>query len=175
MPIIGRAIMPLFIPKKKLYLIKDGSLQGSYGITCTGLKPTSSSSLNAAAPNRTDGTGYIQIEARGTGTYQGAGIAYVSTKVDLSQYSTLHIVGTAKNGTGNNGYLAVQAWTAIGSYQNSNRVLASNVFSSSASSYTSVDKSINVSSYTSNAFIGISVARYNSVSSAFRIVDLYLD
>ena len=159
-----------------LYLIKNGTLQGNYAITLKGLKPSSSTSIqNAANPVRTNNSGNIQIEARGSGTYTGAGIAYVSTKINLSGYSTVHITGKAKNATGNNNYLALAAWTSIGSYWDSNRTTYQNVLSSSTSSYTTVDISMSVSSITSSNYIGICVARYNSQSSGFQIVNLYLD
>ena len=156
-----------------LYLIKDG--QSEFGtLTAVGLKPDSSSSASAVSPSVSYGSTYVQIGWTATGT-ASAGIAYYPTKIDLSKYSTLHVDGTARNESSLTTNASLDLWTAIGSYQNSNRLLQQPLLSSTPSSYTSFSKTVDISSLTSEAYVGFNAARGSSFYVSERIENLYLE
>ena len=152
--------------------VYNGVIQGS-DMTRVGLKDESASYNQQ--PTVTYATGYVEILAGGSGTYNGAGIAYFPEKIDLTKYSTIHVQGTARNNTGTNGFCAVDAWTAIGSTQADNRLLRTSLLSSSTSSYTSFDITADVSTYTSEAYIGFNVRRNGSGYSGIRITEAWID
>lgn len=156
-----------------LWLIYNGSSQAG-NLTAVGLKPSSSSSASATAPNVSSGTNYIQIGWTSTGS-AAAGIAYFGTKVDLSKYSKIHVSGTVRNESSLNTNAAIDLWTAIGSYQDSNRLLQEALITSTPSSYTSFEKVVDISSLTSEAYIGFNAARANGFYVSERISNLYLE
>ena len=156
-----------------LYLIKDGAIQTD-ALTAVGLKPDSSSSASAVAPGVTYGSTYVQIGWTATGT-ASAGIAYFSNLIDLSKYSNLHIDGTMRNESSLTTNASINGWTAIGSYQTSNRVFQQPLLGSTPSSYTSFSRNTDISALTNDVYIGFNAARANSFYVSERIANLYLE
>ena len=157
------------------YLIMNGAMQvGNF--TSAGKKWNSSSTANEAAPVVTYSSGYVQVEARGSGTYKGQGIVYFPNKFNLSNYTKLHVEGQYKNATGSSWHCCVDAWTSIGTYQENNRVFCNQISTAtSQSSYTNFSINVNLSSYTSDAYIGFNFQRNNSQSSGVRLTNVWLE
>lgn len=158
-----------------LYLVKNGVTQDG-AFVATGKIPASASSSSASTPTITQGSGYLQI-GLSSSSGSGAGIAYLPNQYDLSKYSTVRITGTALN-TFSSGTdyetLGFDAWTAIGSYQVTNRLIQSGIVHS-ASSYTSISKTVDISALTSSAYVGFNFAKNSSGQSFIRIVNMTLE
>lgn len=121
-------------------------------------------------------TGYVSIVAGGSGTYNGAGTAYFPETIDLTQYSTLHVQGTARNNTGTMNFCAADVWWAIGSAQADNRRVRRALLSSGTSSFTAFDITADISSYTdAAAYIGFNVRRNGNGYSGIRLTDVWID
>lgn len=156
----------------RYWFVRNGDLIKEF--TTVGMKPSSSSGYAAGAPTVTDDGSYISMGFPTQSGSNRSGIAYANVAVDLSRYSTLRVVGTARNGYSQAINLAIDAWTAIGSYQDDNRLFQETAFSAAATSYTDIDKSIDVSALTVSAYIGIN-ATNGSNYSCFRITDMWLE
>lgn len=153
--------------------VYNGVIQGSNMTTDT----RKGDATNGIKPVVTYATGYVDILAGGSGTYNGGGTAYFPETVDLSKYSTVHVKGTARNNS--NGVLrcALDVWASIGSTQDANRRVQKQLLSASnITSYTSFDITADVSTYTdSAAYVGFNVQRNNSGYSGIRVVDAWID
>ena len=139
-----------------------------------GKKLSSSSSNTPQAPTITYGSSYIQ--AGYTSNYNSyTGIAYFPNKVKLAPYSKIRVQGTARD---NSNYLstsAIRGWTEIGTYTTDNQLFTEQYLTSASSSYVSIDKTIDISAMTYEAFLGFSFFSATSSYSSIRITDMWLE
>lgn len=154
--------------------VYNGVIQGSNMTTDT----RKGNATNGIKPVVTYATGYIEILAGGSGTYNGGGTAYFPEAVDLSKYSTIHASGTARNNTGVSPQEgALNVWTTVSGTQADGRRVCQGVLSNSTtSSYTSFDISADVSSFTDSvAYVGFNVRRNNSGYSGIRLINVWIE
>jgi hypothetical protein len=92
MAIIGNTLIPLIIPDKDLYLIKEGVVQSGYTFKTTAIAYSSAS--NASHNSKaTQQTGYIQVRSNASGATRG-GSAYIgqdNLKSIIADYAYLNI------------------------------------------------------------------------------------
>lgn len=155
-----------------LWIVKNGVSQ--VGNFTLGAKRNSDSSATATTPPISYGSTYIQIGWTATGT-ASAGIAYTPNKISLAQYKTFHVSGTAINTSQYSSNLTSDMWTAIGTYADNNVLHYVSIVNSGTTSYTSFDKSINVSADTSSVYIGFYAYRNSSYYANVRVQNLYLE
>lgn len=160
-----------------LWLIYNGASQ--FG-TITGLAlKTSAEASSAQTPAITTGTGYTQIgwTSGASSGNAGSGIGYFSdSRIDLSKYKTIHVDGTLRNPTSYYTNNTLQAWTAIGSNQQQNRLFAQPVsMSTDSSSYVAYNTDIDISSVSGVAYLGFSGYRGTSNYTTLRVANLYLE
>ena len=122
------------------YLIYDGV--PCYDVVGVGKAPQSGySSVSSVTTRQYDGYYYISTSDA------GYGMAYLDTKVDLTNYSNLSISGTfAQDSTS---YNSLSAWTSIGSYIANGRVSVVTLGSTGASK--------DISKLSSKVYIGLSL------------------
>ena len=156
-----------------LWLVKNGVTQDG-AFTAVGKMPSSSVSGTPTAPSISSASNYIQIGlSASSGT--GCGIAYLPHKYDLSKYSSARIIGTGQCAFDLQANMAFNAWTQIGTYQENYRLIREGIMSQNSSSYSSVDKTIDISSLTDFAYVGFNFTKSGSQSTYIRIIDLYLE
>lgn len=159
-----------------LNLVINGVMQDGNFVPMA-LKSSSDSSSTAGTPSVSSGSNYIQIAMSSSSGFQ-TGIAYLPNKYDLSKYSKVRFTGTAMNSFDSSaGYLnlSFDAWTAFGSYQTDNRLIQSQVFTSQHSSYSSIDKTVDISSLSNAAYIGFNFGKSSSQATGIRIVNMWLE
>lgn len=158
------------------HFVINGVIQGSNMVAEGKRLSSGSTTPYASAPTVTNETGYISIIAGGTGTYNGAGIAYFPETIDLSKFTTLHVQGTARNNTGNLLQCAADVWSSIGSYQDENRRVQEAILSSSSSSFVSFDITADLSTYTDPAaYVGFNVRRNSSGYSGIHLTEVWVE
>lgn len=156
-----------------LWLVKNGVAQDGAFIA-VGKMPSSEVSGTPTAPSISSASNYIQIGlSASSGT--GCGIAYLPNKYDLSKYTSARIIGTGQCAFDLQANLGFSAWTQIGTYQADYRLIREGIMSQNSSSYSSVDKTIDISSLTDVAYVGFNCTKASSQSTHIRIIDMYLE
>lgn len=156
-----------------LWLVKDGVSQVGE-LTRVGKKSSSSSSATETQPGLSYQTGYIQIGWTQTSSSAQAGIAYLPNQIDLTPYSSIHVDGTVYNSTTQTTNAALQVWTSIGSYQDSNRLHIKGL-GSLGTSFVAFNHDVDITSDTVSAYIGFNAYRTSSAYTTIRLANLYLE
>lgn len=107
------------------YIVKDGvAVNGN--LVALGMKSSSSSSFAAVAPPIAYGQKSVTLGWTSSGSGNGAGIVYVDSLIDLTQYSKLFVQGSfliyLSSGEFSTANLSCNAFTSLGTYQDKNRV-----------------------------------------------------
>lgn len=166
------------------YLVKDGvAVNGN--LVALGIKSSSSSAFQALAPSISYGSGDVTLGFTATGNPSGAGIIYIDSSIDLSNYTTLFARGTFRfysAGSFSSLNLSVNAWTSIGNYQNENRLFQDSVLGSNHDNILQISQlgtlEFDVSTYTSVALIGFNFGRTYGTNAGYAnvaLTDLWLE
>lgn len=176
-------------PRK--YLVKDGvAVNGN--LVALGMKSASSSSIPAGTPNITQGTGAVTLgwtASAPSGTNR-AGIVYCTEQVDLANFSFLYLHGTWRSyatSAFSQVNLSYDIWSAIGQYQNENRLIqkvASGLtapdgsdFGTAAKLYTRSILVFDLTSLSSrpSAFVGFNFANTPTGYTNVELYDIWLE
>ena len=171
------------------YLVKDGvAVNGS--LVALGMQATSSSAIPAGAPGITQGSGQVLLGFTAGSSESRAGIVYCSEQVDLSQFSKLYLHGTwftYSTGSYSQANLSYDIWTAIGQYQNENRLIrqpASGLTKPDGSTFDTAAKldtrsilvfDLATLSSRPSAYIGFNFARGTSSYANVTLYDIWLE
>lgn len=155
-----------------LWLVKDGITQDGAFIAL-GKKPNAESSYNALAPSIAQDTDYITLGLTAS-TGSGAGIVYLPNSYDLSKYSKVRVIGSARNNSSYYTFNCFDAWTALGTYQEDNRLIQTTL-TQDTSSYVSINETIDISSLTASALLGFNFSKSPNYTSQLRLSDFYLE
>lgn len=176
--IIGRAVGPIYMPEKELYIIKEGIIQSGFTFKTSSIA-WSSSSNSAKSSKATQQTGYIQVRSSATGSTRG-GSAYIgqeNIKSIIVNYSALH-VKCRRILPGNTAYycrIGTYDYSISGNYSSSKFLDYATKQTSSDSSAVTLDIPI-TSATTSRSVVQISFAyvAYISYSTGVDIYDVWL-
>lgn len=156
----------------KFYLVKNGVTQVG-NLTAVGMKTTSSASLAAVAPEITYESSYIEI---GSSTQaNGAGIAYFGAR-DVTPYGTAHFDGTVWLTVSNTINTRFDAWYSIGTYQSDNSAFLEPLITTTASSYVSASKDVDISTISGTVYIGFNIGKTSgSQRGSIHVENVYLE
>ena len=167
---------------RKVYLLRDGVEIGDQ-LVSVAKKGCSSSSFVATAPPVTRNTGSIFAGWTSNLSSTSAGVVYLPTSVNLSNYKKLFIKGIFNfnaSGSFNAINLVLCAWTSIGTYADDNRIFRVSPLGGSDSNFTgnsSINASLgyDITNLSNQAIIGFYMARSGSGYTNITVTDIWLE
>ena len=117
------------------------------------------------APSHSVSSGVLNLYVSTPSSGVRAGLAYFTSSQNLSYYKTLSMTGSIHNGDTAEDGCGLKIYSSIGTYTTSNVVASKDV---GARSTTITNPSIDISSLTSSAYIGIALITKNGATSSTR-------